>query len=69
MVGPKYFDCPLAFFGFISSWLALTNLFDLSALLKENITFHLFRQQIGKMFMINAISDARIQTLVIFEGC
>jgi len=35
--------------------------------MKENIAFPFFRQHICKIFVINAISEARILILVIFE--
>jgi len=36
--------------------------------MKENIAIPIFRQHICKIFVINAVSDARILILVIFEG-
>jgi len=37
--------------------------------MKKILLFHLCLQHICKMFVINAISDARILILVIFEEC
>jgi len=36
--------------------------------MKENIAIPFLRQHICKIFVVNAISDARILILVIFEG-
>jgi len=74
----KTFSWP--FFGFISCWLAFKKLFGFWTLLWPFLRWNgcfegkycysiFFRQHICKIFVINAISDARIQILVIFEGC